>query len=152
MDDNNISSESCSKEESSPMQERRENPRMLCADLVKIEWRDRAGVARSVVANLEDISASGACLQIEEDIPPQSTVRIHYENGEFSGKVRYCIFRDIGYFLGIEFEPGQRWDARKFKPLHMLDPRRLNRPFGEESTGEESSVEETESVSISPLR
>lgn len=107
------------------MQDRRENPRMMCADLVKVEWRDRNGCAQSTVANLEDISASGACLQLEEDVPPQTLVRISYEEGSFSGKVRYCIFRDIGYFLGIEFEPGHRWDAAKFQPLHMLDPRRL---------------------------
>ncbi len=107
------------------MHERRENPRMLCADLVKIEWRDRDGRAQEVVANLEDISLTGACLQLEEDIPPQTLVKMHYDAGTLSGKVRYCIFRDIGYFLGVEFEPGQRWDAHKFKPMHLLDPRRL---------------------------
>ncbi|GAB4356613.1 MAG: hypothetical protein OHK0021_00960 [Bryobacter sp.] len=113
------------------MQDRRENPRMMCADLVKVEWRDRDGLAQSTVANLEDISASGACLQLEEDVPPQTVVHISYDEGTFSGKVRYCIFRDIGYFLGIEFEPGHRWDAGKFRPLHMLDPRRLQQPAEE---------------------
>lgn len=118
--------------EKPPMHERRENPRMLCADLVKIEWRDHTGAPQSVVANLEDISVSGACLQLDDDIPPQTTVRIHHENGDFSGKVRYCIFKDIGYFLGVEFDANTKWDARRFKPLHMLDPRRLNRPVEEE--------------------
>ena len=113
------------------MQERREHPRMLCADLIKVEWLDRNGNAQSVVANLEDISTSGACLQLEEDIPPQTMVQIVHEKGNFAGKVRYSVFRDIGYFVGIEFDPANRWDARRFKPLHMLDPRRLNRPVEE---------------------
>jgi hypothetical protein len=35
------------------------------------------------------------------------------------------VYREIGYFLGIEFEPGSRWSEQQFKPQHMLDPRRL---------------------------
>jgi hypothetical protein len=35
------------------------------------------------------------------------------------------VYREIGYFLGIEFEPGCKWSARHFKPQHLLDPRRL---------------------------
>ncbi len=108
------------------MQDRRINPRMLCADLVKIEWRDKSGADHTAVANLEDISLSGACLQMEEDVPLQSIVTITHEKGLFEGRVRYCVFKDIGYFLGVEFEPGHRWTAKQFKPMHLLDPRRLS--------------------------
>lgn len=107
------------------MQDRRANPRMLCADLVKIEWREKSGKDQSAVANLEDISSSGACLQLEQDVPLQAMVKITHDKGSFEGRVRYCIFKDIGYFLGVEFEPGQRWSAKQFKPMHLLDPRRL---------------------------
>jgi hypothetical protein len=48
-----------------------------------------------------------------------------YPNGELLGIVKYCVFRDIGYFLGVEFEPGSRWSQRHFRPQHLLDPRRL---------------------------
>jgi hypothetical protein len=44
---------------------------------------------------------------------------------ELLGKVRYCVYREFGYFLGIEFEPGSKWSAHHFRPQHMLDPRRL---------------------------
>lgn len=108
------------------MRERRVNPRMLCADLVKIEWRDRAGDPHQVVANLEDISTSGACLQLEEEVPLQALVRMTHEKATYEGRVRYCIFKDIGYFLGLEFEAGHRWSAKDFKPMHLLDPRRLS--------------------------
>lgn len=107
------------------MFDRRVEPRMLCADMVELEWRDKAGKTRRNMANLEDISLSGACLQVDEPIPLQAPVQINYPRGELSGKVRYCIFREIGYFLGIEFDPGVRWSARDFRPQHLLDPRRL---------------------------
>lgn len=46
------------------MNNRRSEPRLMCADLVKVRIQDVAG-AREVVANLEDISASGGCIQVE---------------------------------------------------------------------------------------
>ena len=98
---------------------------MLCADLVDVEWRDKDGRTKRTVANLEDISLSGACLQLDVAISPQTSLRISYPKGELMGRVRYCVFREIGYFLGVEFDPGCKWSQRNFKPLHLLDPRRL---------------------------
>ena len=98
---------------------------MLCADLVDVQWKDKNGRIRRVVANLEDISLSGACLQVDSPIPIDTTLRINYPKGELQGRVCYCVFREIGYFLGIEFEPGFQWSLQQFKPQHLLDPRRL---------------------------
>lgn len=98
---------------------------MLCADLVDVEWRDDHGRLKRTVANLEDISHSGACLQLDIAIPLQTHVRITYPEGELTGTVRYCVYREIGYFLGVEFEPGCKWSQRSFKPMHLFDPRHL---------------------------
>ncbi|MBV8847520.1 MAG: PilZ domain-containing protein [Bryobacterales bacterium] len=107
------------------MMDRRIEPRMLCADLVEIEWKDLNGRRRREMANLEDISLSGACIQIERPVPLGTPMRIHYPSGELTGTVQYCVFREIGYFLGIEFNPGNRWSQRAFRPQHLLDPRKL---------------------------
>jgi len=107
------------------MHNRRAETRMLCADLVDVQWKDKNGRTRRAIANLEDISLSGACIQVEAPIPIETTLRITYPKGELQGRVCYCVFREIGYFLGIEFEPGFRWSLRQFKPQHLLDPRRL---------------------------
>jgi hypothetical protein len=107
------------------MQERRIELRMLCADLVDVAWRDKSGRTRRTVANLEDISLSGACLQIDMPIPLETDLLISYPNGELQGRVRYCVYREIGYFVGIEFEAGSRWSKNQFRPQHLLDPRHL---------------------------
>ena len=104
------------------MLNRRVEPRILCADLVDISWKDQSGRTRRGVANLEDISLSGACLQVDRPVLLGADLRISYPNGELLGFVKYCVFREIGYFLGIEFEPGCKWSARHFKPQHLLDP------------------------------
>jgi hypothetical protein len=98
---------------------------MLCADLVDLRWKDKSGRTKRLVANLEDISLSGACLQVDSPLPVHTTVVIAYPKGELLGRVRYCVYREIGYFLGIEFEPGTKWSQKMFKPQHLLDPRKL---------------------------
>jgi hypothetical protein len=98
---------------------------MLCADLVDVQWKDQSGRTRRGVANLEDISLSGACLQVDRPVPQGTILRMSYPNGALSGIVKYCVFREIGYFLGVEFAPGHRWSQRHFRPQHLLDPRRL---------------------------
>ena len=107
------------------MNERRVEPRMLCADLVELKWKGPDGRTHRAVANLEDISLSGACLQVEDSVQLGTVVRMTYPNGELNGIVKYCVFREIGYFLGVEFEPGNRWSQQEFKPQHLLDPRSL---------------------------
>lgn len=107
------------------MLERRIETRMLCADLVDFQWKDTNGRKKRGVANLEDISLSGACLQVDRPVPLGAAVDINYPAGALKGVVKYCVFRDIGYFLGIEFDSGVRWSQERYRPQHLLDPRRL---------------------------
>ncbi len=62
---------------------------------------------------------------MEEAIPLHAKVSISYPKGELQGACRYCVYREIGYFIGIQFEPGVKWSRKNFKPQHLLDPRRL---------------------------
>jgi hypothetical protein len=41
------------------------------------------------------------------------------------GIIRYCVLREGGYFLGVQFEEGCRWSTQHFRPQHLLDPRQL---------------------------
>ena len=108
------------------MQERRIEVRMLCADVVEACWTDPDGLELKADALLEDISPSGACLQFESAVrlglPPALVLR---RNQTFSGEVRYCVYREIGYFVGVEFEPQSRWSKKAYKPQHLLDLGRL---------------------------
>ena len=99
--------------------------RMLCAELVDVRWRDKSGRGRKGTAILEDISASGACLQFDAPIPVTSVVRISLPKGVLQGIVRYCVYREIGYFVGLQFEPDCKWSRRAYEPKHLLDLQRL---------------------------
>ena len=115
---------------------------MMCADLVDVRWKDKSGRSRRAVANLEDISLSGACLQVDVQIPLTTVVRISYPHGEFTGVVRYCQFKEIGYYLGIQFEDGCKWSKTSFRPMHLLDPRGLAKraPGAPKGSGERRSA------------
>lgn len=107
------------------MDERRTEARMLCADMMELWWRDSAGECGTATALLEDISGSGACLQLERAIPLGSEVWWNSQKQVFKGWVRYCVYREIGYFVGVEFPSTIRWSSKKFKPQHFLDLEKL---------------------------
>ena len=98
---------------------------MLCADLVNIRWREKTGRGRKATAILEDISVSGACLQLDGPIPIDTVVRIQHPKGALQGHVRYCIYREYGYFVGLHFNGSCKWSKREYQPLHLLDVNRL---------------------------
>ena len=107
------------------MQEKRADNRLLCAELVEVVWQNEAGKERRTIANLEDISLCGACVQLEREIGPGTPIAINYGDGELLGTVRYCMYREFGYFLGVELSDGCRWSSQHYKPEHLLDPREL---------------------------
>jgi hypothetical protein len=107
------------------MRERRSEDRMLCADLVQVRWKDPQGKAHKTAALLEDISVSGACLQTEIPLPVGVSVHWRTPRKEFNGTTRYCEYREIGYFVGVEFDTASRWSKKSFRPQHLLDLKRL---------------------------
>jgi hypothetical protein len=112
------------------MSERRLEDRFLCADLVRVDWLAGEDGGRTTEALLEDISALGACVQVEESIPLGATISISPGSGpanpanfqtpaRFSGHVSYCEYRDYGYFVGIRFADETRWSSGVFQPQHL---------------------------------
>jgi hypothetical protein len=93
--------------------------------MLEVFWKDSTGQSGRATALLEDISPSGACLQLETAIPLASEIRWTSPKQEFKGHVRYCVYREIGYFVGVEFASAIRWSTKRFKPQHMLDLQRL---------------------------
>ena len=107
------------------MEEKRSEARMLCADMVEILWKDRSGRQHKATGLLEDISTSGACLQMEMPVPLGAEIGWEAPAQFFAGYVRYCVYREIGYFIGVEFSKSSRWSKRAYTPQHLLDLERL---------------------------
>jgi hypothetical protein len=79
-------------------------------------WNERCGKLRHATALLEDISASGAGLQLEMPVPSGIDIRWTSPRKEFRASVHHCVYHEMGYFVGVEFEPTSRWSQRAFKP------------------------------------
>jgi PilZ domain len=102
------------------MQDRRSEVRMLCADMLEVHWGRHCATAL-----LEDISPSGACLQTEIEVPVGADIHWRSPRQEFTGRVVYCTWREIGYFVGVEFAPGTKWSEEAYQPEHLLDINKL---------------------------
>lgn len=102
------------------MEGTRRDPRNLCADLLRIRWKDAGGAIHKEYACLEDISEGGLCLKLDRHLDSGTWVSILYPKGRFEGRIKYCKAEGDGYLLGIEFLPGYRWTRRDYDPPHLL--------------------------------
>jgi hypothetical protein len=107
------------------MLERRLERRLLCADLVEVEWRDPGGRRCRTTAILEDIARTGACLQTDIPIPVKSLVQMKHGRKTLHGSITHCAYHDIGYFAGVTFTASEHWTQRMFRPKHLIDPAKL---------------------------
>ncbi|MDE3198020.1 MAG: PilZ domain-containing protein [Acidobacteriota bacterium] len=102
------------------MEERRLEGRFLCADLVRLTVHDLG--CREMEAVLEDISQTGGCVQVDEEVPLGASVHLTIgDNHIFAGQVRYCNFRDCGYYVGIEFDRQSAWSEQEVVPRHLTN-------------------------------
>lgn len=105
--------------------ERRSEPRLWCSELVQI-WQKADGRWKRVGTGvLEDISHSGACVQLEGPIAKGTLLRLRTDDWKVEGEVRYCIFRDIGYYAGLKLDESSKWSEEMFRPQHLMDPMKV---------------------------
>jgi hypothetical protein len=102
------------------MNDRRSEPRYMCADLVKMVVHSAGRPPSEVAANLEDISPSGACLQLDEAVRQGAEIELVCCQSRMKGKVRHCRFTEIGYDVGVEFLDREIWSSDQFEPQHLL--------------------------------
>jgi len=101
------------------MKERRAEPRMWCSDLIKVRLEAESA---ELMANLENISPSGACVQFEQPVPAGARLCLVLGRHKFRGQVQYCVRNEIGYFAGVQFDAGRKWSRLIYEPKHLLDP------------------------------
>jgi hypothetical protein len=98
---------------------RRKEDRSLCAELLQIHW-EAEGVEHDESVALEDISSSGLCLGTEFPIALETKLVIKYPRGKYEGRVKYCQSDQLGYLVGVEFDPGYTWSRKQFRPSHLV--------------------------------
>jgi hypothetical protein len=103
------------------MKNRRSSNRYLCSDLVEVVYRNECGTEVRHLANLEDISYFGMCLQMDQEIASGTLVTMRCQNGVLLGTVRNARYSECAYFHGIEFNDLCRWSAQVFQPGYLFD-------------------------------
>jgi len=97
----------------------------MCAEMVNIQWKDKTGKQRKYTGLLENISVYGTCLQLDAPLELKTPLEIAYRKGHLEGSVTYCFFREIGYWVGVQFAPTAKWSRREYRPKHLLDLKKL---------------------------
>lgn len=104
--------------------ERRESKRLLCSDLVQLQWVESGGAHYREIAILENLSLAGVGLFTGVAVPEGTEVEIVANDVQLVGYVKQCIFRENGYIVGLELDSKSKWAqaaGRDFLPEHLLD-------------------------------
>ena len=99
--------------------------RHFCSNLVAVQLLEHGDTIREVIGNLEEISTSGASVNVEQAVDTGLALRIIcsglYGTVEFLGQVVDSQHdAHTGYHLQIEFSPGSQWSPEVFRPKHMI--------------------------------
>lgn len=105
--------------------ENRTETRYWCSDLVQVSVKEGTRWKSAGVGVLEDISASGACIQMDLPIKKGLPIRFRHPDWKGEGVVQHCHYREIGYFIGMKFAEGSQWTPQAFQPKHMVDPNEI---------------------------
>jgi hypothetical protein len=90
--------------------------RYLCSHLMTVRWEEGA-----IVANLEEISATGAVLESEVELPAGTTVELRSGATYFEGEIQKAEEHDFGWRITVELSPFTPWSVERFRPEHLLD-------------------------------
>jgi hypothetical protein len=93
----------------------------MCSELVQVVLQDGLLHPEPIIGNLEDISPSGGCIQVEEAIREGTDIEILCGGCTLRGKVERCRFVTLGYDVGISFDQKKSWVRNEFEPEHLLD-------------------------------
>jgi PilZ domain len=101
---------------------RRSEPRNLCASLAIVRWRSAIGEDRNAEANVLDVSTRGLGVQADEWIEPGTRITVQWQSHSFTGMVRHTYESEIGPVVGIEFDEQCRWSEFILTPEHLIRP------------------------------
>ena len=104
--------------------ERRGSKRLLCSDLVQVQWVNSSGERFYEIAILENLSLAGVGLFTGVPLAIEAEVHIKGNNTELVGRVKQCVFRENGYVVGLELDEASKLAQKPgnhFVPEHLLD-------------------------------
>lgn len=102
------------------MAQKRSEPRYMCAELVNIRIRHDDRPVLEAIANLEDISPSGACIHLDTAVCLGTDIEIVCSTCHFRGTVQNCRYTGDAYEVGVAFDNSYAWDANRYQPAHLL--------------------------------
>lgn len=89
----------------------------LCSHLVRLRADDR-----EQWVNLEEIWATGAVLECEEEVPVGALTTISADDATFCGRATAVERHEFGWRVELVFSSGTPWNVELWKPEHLLDP------------------------------
>jgi hypothetical protein len=103
----------------------------LCSQLVTLSNKSPASTVKvESTVNLEEVWIGGAVLESEAAVEEDARVEIRCGTAFFAGRIVQVERHDFGWRFEVEFSPLTPWSPEQFRPLHLLDPAKLDKNTG----------------------
>lgn len=97
------------------MTDQRSQARISDAELLMLSWNENGTTFRQF-GNVENLSANGAGMIVDDALPLGSTVAMTYGDGELTAVVRHCTVVADGHFIGVKFVGNSLASMLHFQP------------------------------------
>jgi hypothetical protein len=93
----------------------------LCSELTTVTYEDQPGEIFQTMANLEEISADGAVVLLEQQPSIGSSISLSIQGRDLFGVVKGTLHdTDLGWYVTVAFDAASLWNPRWLKPKHLV--------------------------------
>ena len=97
------------------------NCQYLCSELVTVTYEDQPGEILQTIANLEEISATGAVVLLEERPTVGSTISLSIKGRDLFGVIQGRLHDAIlGWYTVVTFNAATLWNRDWMSPKHLV--------------------------------
>jgi hypothetical protein len=97
------------------------NCQYLCSELVTVTYEEEPGKICQTVANLEEISATGAVVLLEEQPSVGATISLSIQGRDVFGVIKGRLHDAVlGWYAMLAFDATSVWNHQWTKPKHLL--------------------------------
>jgi hypothetical protein len=93
-------------------------PPETCSASARIPVRLQPGILFGINAESCSASPRNRVRLAPDSAPPGTAIHMTTPSRDFSAHVRHCVYREIGYFVGVEFNPASKWSEQSYSPPH----------------------------------
>jgi hypothetical protein len=93
----------------------------LCSELITVTYENQPGEIFQTMANLEEISADGAVVLLEQQPGIGASISLSIQGRDLFGVIQGRLHDTVlGWYVTVAFDAASLWNPQWLKPKHLV--------------------------------